>query len=197
MVLELLRDIDVRVPLRTMIRREFDDDSVFLEEMVVPTRDTRIDLAVVNGSFHGFEIKSDVDTLRRLPSQRDSYNALFDQITLVVASRHVKRALAIIPEWWGVAIANRLDRHVDIEWSRLPSENPSTNPDTVVRLLWRNEVERIILDVGLCSTTSKYYVYELISLLTANVSPDFLRSAVRSALKARYGVGGRRASCDD
>jgi hypothetical protein len=197
MILEPLRDIDVRVPLRTMIRREFDDDSVFLEEMVVPMRDTRIDLAVVNGSFHGFEIKSDVDTLRRLPLQRDSYNALFDQITLVVVSRHVKKALTIIPEWWGVAIANRLDRHVDIEWSRLPSENPSTNPDTVVRLLWRDEVERIILDVGLCSTTSKYYVYELTSLLTANVSADFLRSAVRSALKRRYGVGGRRMSCDD
>src|ERR1700733_13876750 len=111
MFLELLRDIDVRVPLRTMIRETFPEDSVFLEEMVVPGMDTRIDLAVVNGSLHGFEIKSDVDTLRRLPSQRDSYNSLFDQITLVIAARHFKKALTMIPEWWGVAIANRSVNH--------------------------------------------------------------------------------------
>jgi hypothetical protein len=183
-----LRDIDVRIPLRTMVRREFPDDSIFLEEMVVPERDTRIDLAVVNGSLHGFEIKSDVDTLRRLPSQRDSFNALFDQITLVVGLRHVKTALALIPEWWGVAIATRNKRGVDIEWSRLPSENPNPDPATVVKLLWRGEVERIVREAGLCSATSRYYVYELNSILTANLTTDVLRSVVRSVLKQRHGV---------
>lgn len=180
-----------------MVRREFPDDSVFLEEMVVPVQDTRIDLAVVNGSLHGFEIKSDVDTLRRLPSQRDSYNALFDQITLVAASRHVKTASAIIPGWWGVAIASRTGRRVDIEWARTPSDNPEPDSATVVKLLRRNEIERIVVEVGLCSVARKYYMYELNSMLATNMSTDFVRSVVRSAVKQRYAIDRRRGSCDD
>ena len=188
MFLKPLRDIDVRVPLRALVRREFPTQSVFLEEMVVPGRDSRIDLAVVNGSLHGFEIKSETDTLRRLPSQRDSYNALFDRMTLVVASRHVQKAVDLIPAWWGLAVANRDGRRVCIEWSRRPTDNPNPNTTTALKLLWRDEVERIVTDEGLCSAAHKYYVYELSSMLLENLSSQFLRGAVRSALKKRHGV---------
>lgn len=171
-----------------MVREEFPDDSIFLEEMVIPGRDTRIDLAVVNGYLHGFEIKSEVDTLRRLPSQSDSYNAIFDQISLVVAARHFKTAMALVPEWWGIAVASRNNRHVNIEWSRMPSENPKLDPTIIVKLLWRKEVERAVEEIGLCSVTGRYYVYELNNMLTANVPTDVLRSMVRAALKDRHGV---------
>lgn len=191
-VLGPLRDIDVRVPLRRMVRKEFPDDSVFLEEMVTPSRKTRIDLAVVNGSLHGFEIKSDVDTLRRLPLQRDSYNALFDQITLVVASRHVKQALTVIPEWWGVAVATRIHRQVAIQWLRTPDDNPNPDPTVIVKLLFREEVEKAVRDEGLCHTTGRYYVYELNTMLTENVTIESLRQVVRSALKTRHGVDSPR-----
>ena len=196
MVLKPLRDIDVRVPLRTMVRRDFPNDSIFLEEMVVPEHDTRIDLAVVNGSLHGFEIKSDADTLRRLPSQRDSYNALFDQVSLIVGARHIKTALPLIPEWWGVAMAVRTKHSVGIEWERVPTQNPNPDPTTAVKLLCRTEIEKVIRETGLCSATSKYYVYELTGMLMANLSPDLLRSVVRSVLKQRHGFDRLRTSCD-
>jgi hypothetical protein len=171
-----------------MMRNEFPHNSLFLEEMVIPAKDTRIDLAVVNGSLHGFEIKSDVDTLRRLPVQRDSYNDVFDQMSLVVAARHFKAAAAIVPEWWGLAVACRTNRGVNIEWPRVPSENPNLNPAAVVKLLWRKEVERALAEIGLCSATSKYYIYELNKMLIANVTTDVLREVVRGALKERHGV---------
>ena len=40
-----------------------------LEELFTPDGNTRVDLALLNGSLTGVEIKSDYDDLRRLQSQ--------------------------------------------------------------------------------------------------------------------------------
>jgi hypothetical protein len=52
----------------------------------------RTDIAVINGSLHAFEIKSDSDSLDRLPSQIEAYQGVFEYITLVCGSRLLKRA---------------------------------------------------------------------------------------------------------
>jgi len=60
--------------------------------------DARIDLAVVNGKLHGYEIKSDADTLKRLPAQAEVYSAVFDLVTIVVGEHHLDTVRAIVPE---------------------------------------------------------------------------------------------------
>ena len=50
----------------------------------------RIDVAVLNGEMCGYEIKSDRDTLERLPFQIEIYSKEFDKLTLVVGRRHEK-----------------------------------------------------------------------------------------------------------
>src|SRR5258706_11027427 len=57
----------------------------------------RIDIAVVNGILHGFEIKSDRDTLSRLDVQMPAYNSVFDKVTLVVGRTHLVQAFQTIP----------------------------------------------------------------------------------------------------
>ena len=66
----------------------------------------RIDIALIDSHLHGFEIKSDRDTLDRLlNNQMEVYNAVFDRVTLVVGGHLFIEAFKLIPEWWGLEVA--------------------------------------------------------------------------------------------
>jgi hypothetical protein len=64
----------------------------------------RIDIAVINGKIHGFEIKSEQDNLERLPSQVELYNNVFDTITIVAAENHFNKLNEIIPKLGGTML---------------------------------------------------------------------------------------------
>ncbi|SET06348.1 hypothetical protein SAMN03159342_01190 [Pseudomonas sp. NFPP04] len=69
------------------------DGAVLINEMVFSHGARRADLAVVNGNLHAFEIKSDLDTLRRLEGQVSDYSSRFDKLILVVSEKFVEHAL--------------------------------------------------------------------------------------------------------
>src|SRR6266581_699688 len=97
-------DSEIRPALRARLLATYADesDTIFLEELGVCRGTVRIDLAVVNGTLHGYEIKSDRDSLDRLPGQIDLYGRVLDQATLVVGERHLTDAIQMVPAWWGV-----------------------------------------------------------------------------------------------
>src|SRR5689334_921725 len=72
------------------------------DELGVQHGANRVDYAIVNGIMCGYEIKSDRDTLDRLPEQVKEFSEVFDELTLVVGKRHLYKAIHHIPEWWGV-----------------------------------------------------------------------------------------------
>ena len=101
----------------------------------------RIDVAVVNGVLRGFEIKSDRDTLDRLPEQMQAYNTIFDEVTLVVGSKHFVDAFKLVPEWWGIKTAHaNEDGLVSFNTIRDPQTNPGQDRVSIARLLWKHEV---------------------------------------------------------
>jgi hypothetical protein len=75
-----IRDQDVRVGLRARLSALFSHDpgTLIIEELGVMNGESRIDFAVVNGEFHGYEIKSEMDTLDRLPTQSRLYSMVFE-----------------------------------------------------------------------------------------------------------------------
>ena len=91
-----------------------DPTTVVISELGLCGNTVRADLAAVNGMIHGYEIKSDRDSLRRLETQVEVYGRVFDRATLVVGGRHIDRATTMVPAWWGVlgilgcAVAPRL-----------------------------------------------------------------------------------------
>lgn len=109
----------------------------------------RIDVAVVNGSLRGFEIKSDRDTLIRLPEQIHAYNTIFDQVTLVVGSKHFVDAFRMVPDWWGIETA-RIDENDSVFFNhiRSPQNNPNQDGISIARLLWRHEALQKLEDLG-------------------------------------------------
>lgn len=116
-----------------------------IEELGVHHGTARIDFALINGTMHGYEIKSDCDTLDRLPEQIEEFNAVFDELTLVVGRRHLYRSIHIVPDWWGVVVAKfDSNDHIIFQTIREPDNNKDQVGASVVGLLWRKEALQIL-----------------------------------------------------
>lgn len=119
--------------------------SKIFEEFSISHGLARIDIAVINDILHGYEIKSDRDTLKRLSEQMNEYNDVFDKITLVVGKCHLYNAINIIPDWWGIVIAKiDINRNVVFHIIREADYNPEQKGVPIARLLWREEALRIL-----------------------------------------------------
>jgi hypothetical protein len=70
-----MRDRDVREAVLERLAAEHagDADTHIVQEMGVWSGVARIDIAVINGELCGYELKSDRDTLERLPRQMEYY----------------------------------------------------------------------------------------------------------------------------
>lgn len=143
----------IRTALRTILENaekinlNNKHSSKIFEEFGVRHGTARIDIAVINGTMHGYEIKSDRDTLKRLSEQMNEYNAVFDRITLVAGRRHLYNAINIIPEWWGIMIAKiDINKNVAFHTIREADDNPEQIGVFIARLLWREEALRILED---------------------------------------------------
>lgn len=183
-----MRDFDVRMAVRSYLYKAHsgDQDTRIVEEMGIWAGSVRVDVAVINGEFHGFELKSERDTLLRLPRQAQIYNEVFDRVTLVVGEKHLDNARDQIPNWWGVLSAKVTKAGpVSLRSVRRPRLNPNISPVQVARLFWRAEamavLEKHSSAKGFRSKTSEILARRLADSLPLEI----LRAEARAALKAR------------
>jgi hypothetical protein len=178
-------DIVIREALISRLKEShsLDPKVRIIPELGVQHGSARVDVAVVNGVLHGYEIKSDRDTLLRLPEQVTAYNSVFDEMTLVVGKTHLYEAIHIVPDWWNILIA-KTDKKNNIFFHvlREGSKNPQQNRPAVARLLWRDEalhaLERRGEAAGMRSKT-RDDIYEKLSSV---LSPEALGQTVREVL---------------
>jgi hypothetical protein len=132
-----MKDIHIRKTLIGILSKKYSKskDTVIIEELGLGHGSTRIDLAVVNGCLHGFEFKSDKDNLKRLPHQANTYNKVFDKMTLIVGYRHAFDAIKIVPDWWGVKIAEKTSDEARFLTVRREKKNPSQDKLFLAKLL--------------------------------------------------------------
>ncbi|MGP0036921.1 MAG: sce7726 family protein [Solirubrobacteraceae bacterium] len=118
-----------------------------VDEFWVPRSNERADIAVIGRSMDGFEIKTERDTLKRLPRQAEAYGRLFDRCTAVVAQKHSDQAAQILPGWWGITTVV-VDGSVRFTVLRPSRPNAAIDPETLVRLLWRDEAMAALVQLG-------------------------------------------------
>ena len=161
-------------------------DTLVIDELGVDHGSSRIDIAVINGHIRGLEIKTEADTLDRLPRQVAAYGEVVDKASLIVAPRHVEAAMSIIPDWWGVVVADRGSRQgVTFQRIRAERANRHVKPLILARLLWRPEVQRILEGLGVAKRDLRAPREELYRRLVAELPARRLALEVRTTLKTR------------
>jgi hypothetical protein len=194
-----MRDIDIRLALDSDLRRDHcnDPDTMIRHEFGLQEGRRRIDVALLNGHLAGWEIKSDVDTLVRLAGQADVYGKVLDYVTIVTTSRYIERATAMLPDWWGVIVAERLDGIVCLNQTRAPRFNKDVDAMSLAQLLWRDEAIQLLRERGEgkgLSSKARWYAWDR---LVQMLSLDQLRTAVRQQIKGRQEWPGGQLSMPD
>jgi hypothetical protein len=163
-----------------------DANTVILDELGLGHGVSRVDVAVVSNALHGYEIKSDCDTLQRLPDQVRIYNRFLDCVTLIVGYRHAYNALQVIPIWWGVYLVEmNNDGSVHFEAARDAKNNPSLDKYAVASLLWRKEALSLLEELGRGQGMRSKPRREIYMRLASVVDFELLRARVRQQLKHR------------
>lgn len=181
------RDSDIRSALYAseLAHYEASSDSLVLHELGICQGEFRIDVAVVNGALHGYEIKSDRDTLGRLPAQSAAYGRVFDTVTLVVGTSHLQAALEVVPEWWRVLAASADSGQPALRPVRTGGRNPAPDPLAVAQLLWRDELVTLLEQCQAPRKLLRRPKWELWPALVSLLEPEELGARVRTALKQR------------
>lgn len=163
-----------------------DNNTLVIDELGLNHGKSRADIAVVNGLLVGYEIKSDNDSLCRLEGQIKSYNAIFDKVNIIVGLRHFSNIHKYIPRWWGIIIADKgLRNAVKFDLIRKSSRNKNVQPISVARLLWRNEVIRLLEHKQIPPKLLRQPRAFLYETLANTIAIDELRKSVREILKTR------------
>jgi hypothetical protein len=184
----LIRDPELRNAVKHSLLAPLckDPTTLVIDELGLRHGAARIDIAVVNGDLHGYELKSDHDNLRRLPRQVGFYNSVLDRITLVVTEQHFTQAIQMIPSWWDVLLAdNSPAGDITFRIIQAGAINPDISALAVAKLLWRDEALHL-LEIhrgadGVRSKPRRFIYGRLVELLDL---PQ-LRASVRDQLRAR------------
>lgn len=147
----VLNENDIRNALKRYLQEQYKNKSetLIIDELSVLHGAARIDVVAITKYMHGYEIKSDLDKLDRLPEQIKIYSLIFDKITLVVGFKHVYEALKIIPEWWGIKIAElQSDKKVNFINFRENKPNIALDLHSLIKLLWKDEALYILNELS-------------------------------------------------
>lgn len=173
----------VEASLRRKHRRR---QTVYRREWSIGVGATRIDIAAINGSITGCEIKSAQDNFGRLDSQVRLYSAVLDTAILVVEGQAAAaRAEGIIPDWWGLWSARKTAAGAGLEIVRVPGPNPDPDALSIAQLLWRDEAYGVLDRRGLSAGLRKATRWRLWQALAEQLPLAALQCEVREAIKAR------------
>lgn len=180
-----MRDADIRPSLASVISSKMaSQQHLFVPEVDIRwSIPARADALLVERRISGFEIKSDRDSLSRLPRQVAAYNEVVERAYLVVGERHRERATALVPDWWHIWLAVPHADTVRIRQVRRGHLNPSVSPLAVTSFLTRSQLVTELSHLGkrnLSSTSAD----ALRLMLAGHLSPAAtMRVARRSMLE--------------
>lgn len=161
-----------------------DSNSKVVEELSLPVAKARIDVAVINGSLHGYEIKSASDTLQRLPSQIEAYTKVFDYLSIVTENKYEERILDFIAPWIGLIVCNDKKGIKTIKQVRKPKLNKEKQGFFIAKLLWREELIDILFKHQI-PFRKKDRNWLLCEALSSSLDIDDVSFIVRDKLKKR------------
>lgn len=135
-----LRDPDIRAPLLAAIAAR---GSISVTEFTV--HEARADVVeITDKDLIAYEIKSDVDTNKRLEKQSNEYDRVCTFMYLVTTPKKLPKMMPLIPPWWGIILAYEETSGVVLREYRDARPNLTWNLLDALQLLWQEELTAVL-----------------------------------------------------
>jgi hypothetical protein len=138
-----------------------------VDELGIKNGLVRADIAVLNGQFIGYEIKTEKDTLERLTNQVLAYNEVFDKAFIVLSENHLNKALQIIPDWWGVYLIEGQIDSLRFKCFRKAQINKFKSALSIAQFLWKSEAIEVFQNTfnkTISANKTKQYLHNEIAM---------------------------------
>jgi len=179
-----MREAEIKIALTHHLVAGMASDAYhFLEEVELNGGEIRADLVQVT-DMHCYEIKSATDSLKRLVGQGSRYARAFDQVTLVTAECHLKKAMPMLPPWWGVMVVPN-EAGKAFKQLRKAKLNKRQEPNVLVTLLKRSEALLILEELGIIRGFKSKSLYIIQAKIAELLLLDELKEKVRKCLIER------------
>jgi len=185
---ELTSDAEIREALHTKRLSHSIEcpHTLVIDELGLAHAKSRVDVAVINGSIHGYEIKSEKDTLSRLPFQLETYEQALEKLTIVCAPRHTASVNKISPDWVGILEASRGARGgINFRSVQRGRKNPTVAPEVMAQLLWKPELVKLLTTLGESQKNTRKTRQKLCERLAELVPKKELTRQIRETMKLR------------
>lgn len=179
-------EVELRDALRERLVGMLGQQALIMEELGIENGAARIDMAVIDDSLSGYEIKSDFDNSHRLYNQIHSYNRVFEHIYIVTGSQSGEEIEPFLPSWWGIMRAKRDSEGVVTLWElRASTYNSGVDPYSLLSFLKREEINQLGMQYELPTKIIKGGKFALTEKLAETLPIDSIRASVLEFLKNR------------
>lgn len=180
-----MREAEIKQALANHLAQERNLVSrTFLEELEVSGGEVRADFVDVS-DMHCYEIKSEADTFRRLIGQGSRYARVFDRITLVTSERHLKKALPMVPLWWGIMLIPDYEG-MGFRQVRTAKPNNKHEVEVLATLLSKEEALDLLEVRGITRGWRSKSLYMIQAYIAEILTLDELRVQVQAYLHRRF-----------
>lgn len=149
--------------------------------------DSIADIATFNGKSCVYEIKTELDTPKRLEGQQESYFSFFQECYLVVPKGRVEDYLPFIDERMGVLTLNTNGSKVSIGKFRNATHlDGNMDVEVLMRVLWIQEYESIVKRYyGKLPDVGYYEMFDACKDLMERIPADLLSKMAVDVIKRR------------
>lgn len=145
------------------------------------------DCVILNGVATCYEIKTDLDTFDRLPTQISNYRGYFDKVYVVTSQNHIKKHVDKIPKDIGIIVLTGRNQFSEIRQAE--TNICGYSPIMAAKILRVSELKNIVNLLG--TDTVNIPNTEIVDFCIdalSNVPPQEIKSLALSQLKER-GIG--------
>lgn len=145
----------------------------------LPIGNSRVDLCMINGSSHAYEIKTDFDNLKRLDKQLFDYKQVFEYIYVICSNNKLQETVDTVTSDIGIIYYSHKNCNYSFHTYRKPQISSSVSPYVQLNALSDHELNRIISKHSLNVNAD---IDELVNSLGAQqINKEF-----KDAIKKRY-----------
>ncbi|MEZ0123397.1 MAG: sce7726 family protein [Candidatus Reddybacter sp.] len=181
--MDTLNDSDIRQPLIDKLNSLSPKPKAILEELRVHNGNAIADVVTLHRGAHCYEIKGDNDKVERVIKQAKYYDLAFRKLTLVTTRRHLKKALSVTPEHWGIILAEEVSGRIIFKYERSAQINAGFDKRVALLTLWKEEMlDMMSTHVGYKSKSRDV----LAGLISNTKKKEELSESICSTLLSRY-----------